>query len=476
MPSRPLVRSSPLPRPTMFTHPDSRRKHRLAVNASWLLRLRWVAVVGQLATIACAALLYQVALPLAELLTIVGLTAASNAAVELWLREQIRREEGFLFGRYGDPLLALIMAVDLAALTGLLYYTGGPANPFIVFYFVNLALAAVVLPARWSWCLTAIAAIGVAGVFYQHRPLPALEAPAVANDPGGAAAGVSLTARADSRALRRQGLLLGVIGGACVIVYFITRVARELEQREQELREAEQRRQSARRWEALATLAAGAGHELASPLSTIAVIATDLSRHLEGTNAPDSVREDVALIRSELEHCRAILNRMSGRAGRDPAEQLASVSVQQVVEQVLEGVRNRGAVRVRGAEPSERVQLVVPLEGLAQAIRGVVQNALDASAPEQSVELQIDVDAAQVVFRVIDQGEGMSATTLQRAGEPFFTTKEPGQGMGLGLFLTRNVIERLGGSLQLTSNPDEGTTACIRLPRPTPAAGGSVAR
>ena len=150
--------------------------------------------------------------------------------------------------------------------------------------------------------------------------------------------------------LYHQGWFVGFAVSALVIVYFITRVRRELLRREQELRTAQLRQTKSEQLESLATLAAGAGHELASPLSTIAVIAKDLSGHLEGADVPDSVLEDVSLIRSELAHCRAILNRMSGFAGDVAGEHVALHTVADVMKQVMEGVRRRERVDLDGAE------------------------------------------------------------------------------------------------------------------------------
>ena len=106
----------------------------------------------------------------------------------------------------------------------------------------------------------------------------------------------------------------------------------------------------------------------------------------------------------------------------------------------------------------------MPVQSAAQAVRGVLQNAFGASELHQEIEFVVACNPVRIVMEVRDRGCGMSADVLARAGEPFFTTKEPGQGMGLGLFLTRNVIERLCGTLELTSNSHGGITAVIELP------------
>src|SRR5262245_28226210 len=151
---------------------DWRRTGHGMADGSWLVRLRWFAVAGLVGTILFVLLVYEIPLRLAPLLTIVGITAATNAALFAWLRwgakaADEQQEDGHL-------AVAATMALDLASLTGLLYFSGGPANPFAAFYIVNLALAAVVLPARWAWGLTGAAVLCYGGLFLRHEPIAAL--------------------------------------------------------------------------------------------------------------------------------------------------------------------------------------------------------------------------------------------------------------------------------------------------------------
>ncbi len=433
---------------------DSRQIDRLEVNASWLLRLRWVAVVGQLLTIAVARFVIRVELETLPLLIVVGFTAVSNIAFAYWLRTHTRLPEQIRVRR--DPwVLAAVMGVDLLSLTTLLFLSGGPANPFTIFFFVNLALAAVVLPTRSSWWLLLLALGCLAFLLVAHLPVPEL------NRPVGAGPTRQLT-------LQQVGLVTAVGLCAGVAIYFITRVTRELQERESELRLAELQTARGERLEALATLAAGAGHELASPLSTIAVIANDLSRHLEGTDVPETVIEDVGLIRSELNHCRRILDGMASGAGQALGEEMMPVTSQELLDETLEGLSRRERVAIDFEDDSASRAIVVPLTGMANAMRGLIRNGLDASPAEAKVRVSTRATHDSLLITVEDHGCGMPPEVLARAGEPFFTTKEPGQGMGLGLFLTQNLLQRLGGSLTLDSTPDVGTTTVVRLPLARP--------
>lgn len=421
---------------------------RLMLNASWLIRLRWVAVVGQLATIFFVSVGLKVDLPLSPLLAIVAVTAATNLAVTLALRWALSRWPGELVWRASRWATAGVMLLDLISLSGLLFFAGGPTNPFALFYFVNLALAAVLLPARMAWLLTAVGMICLGVLVLEHSAVPEL-----------AVGGSRQAAR-----LRGWGFFTAHVVGACVVTWFITRVTGELRDRELQLRAAAQREARSHRLESLATLAAGAGHELATPLSTIAVIAKELTHHLQGAKVPQEVLDDVALIRGELDHCRSILDRMSGAAGQAAGEIVGQLSPKTIVDEVVRGLRRQERVRVALDASAGEARVTAPLQGLAQAIRGLVQNALDATDPEGLVEMRVAVQGGSLVFQVIDRGPGMSDEVIRRAGEPFFTTKEPGKGMGLGLFLTRSVVERLGGKLSLKSVPHVETRAVVELP------------
>jgi len=439
----------------LFTEPPATQlplTDRRDVNASWLLRLRWVAVVGQLLTVAATILLLHVQLAVMPLLTVVAFTALTNVAFGWWLRSSQRQPDDRA-SRQDQRMLGTIMGIDLLSLTALLYFSGGPANPFIVFYFVNLALAAVVLPSRWSWSLLMVALFCLAFLFQNYVVVPELSEPVQ----------FALT---QQLALQQMGLVTAVAICAGVAIYFITRVTRELQQREEQLRRAQHERARAEHLEGLATLAAGAGHELASPLSTIAVIANDLSKQLDATKVSKSVIEDVGLIRSELDHCRHILDGMASGAGLAKGEEMRPICVKDLIAEVLEGLP-QDRIRVALAPQSGDGECIVPLMSIANSLRGIIRNALDATASDDNVDVSAAINDETLLLTVEDRGTGMAPETLSRAGEPFFTTKEPGKGMGLGLFLAQNLFQRLGGELRLESQLDIGTKATVRLPLST---------
>ncbi|MCH5378065.1 MAG: hypothetical protein JJ992_29255 [Planctomycetes bacterium] len=145
---------------------DESIDERLVINAWWLIKLRWVAAAGQLATVLVVRLLLNVPIRMPALLAVISLTAVSNAALGFWFRRRRHRAAKDQPKSTWYGVLGGVMLLDLMSLTGLLYLSGGPANPFTVFYLVNLGLAAMLLPARWAWFLDGFGMICLGSLFY----------------------------------------------------------------------------------------------------------------------------------------------------------------------------------------------------------------------------------------------------------------------------------------------------------------------
>lgn len=434
------------------------------LNALWLVKLRWVAIVGQLVTVGFVARGLEIPIATGPLLGGLILTAASNVLLGAWLSNETAQPT--LTHRTASLVVAGVMLLDLVVLTFMLYVSGGPTNPFVVFYFVNLALAGVLLEPAGAWLLELVACGGMCLLFWRHWQVEVLSDPK------------RLTAMSstDELPLAAVGELVAFVAASGVIVAFMTRLTSQLRSSQHAQRRAEELRARSEKLEALGTLAAGAAHELATPLSTIAVVATEVERAIiqqqgSGEDLPPEVASDLTLVRSELERCRNILNRMSIDSGQLIGEPPTQVTVAELVAEVVEGLGSPQRVTFTSRAGAGERKLEVPRVALAQAIRGLVQNGLDADL-ETAVALVAEPTPGQparpqsplVRLLITDQGPGMPEAVLSRAGEPFFTTKQPGQGMGLGLFLARSVIERLGGELRLDSNEGQGTRAVVDLP------------
>ena len=428
----------------------------LEVALPWLIRLRWVAVSGQALTVLVATALLQLELPIRPLLGVVAVTALSNLALHLRLR---------LDPTPSPRLIPAILSLDTLLLTGLLFWSGGLRNPFAVLYVVHVALAAVALRAVWAWWMVVLSAACCLVLYRLHLPLR-FESEAVE--------------RAFSEAgLGAAGLAAAVLLVAAVIAFFTSGVAQALRNREKELRET-QALVARNEWLAsLAALAAGTAHELGTPLGTIAVVSKELERAAERLQleqgAGASLIEDARLIRSQVDRCRRILDRLGAldREGHAPSPE--PLDLDRFLAELLEEQPpdRRARLDLRRAPELEQgagAAGEVPLDAL-HAVLPLVSNAFDAAGDEARVALEIAPLPASRDhgegwrFVVRDQGPGMEPEVRARALDPFFTTKAHGRGMGLGLYLANLIAERHGGRLDVDSRPGEGTTATLELPR-----------
>jgi two-component system sensor histidine kinase RegB len=416
------------------------------IKLSWLITLRWWAILGQTATVVVVSGLEIIQLNVPALGALFAIETLANLALELWIRQNPRVRE---------RVVAFVMLLDAAMLTLLLALTGSSSNPFSTLYLVNVALAAVLLRPVWAWAMLAASLLLFGSLF-------ALD--------GLRSEGHAL-AELDHMALMKlhlQGMWVAFVIAAAFIVHIVARVTRALAVRDHELAEERSLSQRKDKVASLATLAAGAAHELSTPLATIAVVTRELERALEGTALPGA-KEDLALVKQQLLRCQDILHQMSAHAGEHAGEAFVSLTLSAWAEEALSGLpdRQRVAVRAEGDPAAHRIQ--GPPRALARALRSLLKNAVQASPPGEPVELRLRADDGEVRAEVLDTGGGMPQSVLARAGEPFFTTKGPGEGLGLGLFLARTLAEQLGGHLDLESVPGQGTRARLRFP----AAGAS---
>jgi two-component system, sensor histidine kinase RegB len=445
-------------------------------DISWFVRLRWGATAGQGVTIAVAAWVLGLDLPLAPLFAVVGVGALSNAVLA------VRTRGG---DRIPDSLLGAVMVFDVLLLTALLALSGGASNPFNFLYLVSITLAAVILPTRWSWGLVLLSVVAfgllfavpgadhtmamsnpqeVAGEHIAHMAHDAHDAHA---GHGGHAGHAPTRVSADTpvatslMAWHLPGMWVAFAVAACFIVTFVQRVMRQLRGHEAELRASREATIRGEKLAALATLSAGAAHELATPLSTIAVVSKELERELKDEKADTA--QSAVTIREQVERCRLILEQMSRDAGDNLGEDPKRTSFQRLADDAVRSLPKDVATRVRVEGPD--FGLVAPPVATTRILAGLLDNACSAAPDGSIVTMRSGIDDDEVRIDVIDHGCGMDPDVLARATDPFFTTKPTGEGMGLGLFLARAVTEQLGGRIEFESEVGKGTRVTLVLTR-----------
>jgi two-component system sensor histidine kinase RegB len=317
-------------------------------------------------------------------------------------------------------------------------------------YLVQISLSAVVLRKAWTWALGILAGVCFGLLFFFHLSLEVLE-----------------SHHSEGLSPHLVGMWIAFVVGAGLITFFTGTISDSLRRREQEILLLQEQVAKSERLASLVTLAAGAAHELGTPLATIAVVSRELERYSAKLPDGDAMREDARLIRSEVERCRLILRRMSAEGAEPMGESARAIRLDDLIQQVLNEFPAAQRSRFSAEIPDKEAMVRLPVQATIQSLVALMRNALDASEGGPVVVCAVG-GGSEVAFSVRDRGTGMPEPVLRRIAEPFFTTKEPGKGMGLGTFLVRTFAERLGGGLTFESVVGQGTTATLRLPRNVP--------
>jgi two-component system sensor histidine kinase RegB len=426
---------------TSSSPPDSGFLSTPAIAFRWVLRLRWAAIAGQLATILGASVAFRLRLPLVPLACIVGVTAATNLALVRWMAVPRSVSPG---------LVAAVLAFDTGSLGALLYFTGGPSNPFSVLFLVQVTIAALVIGAKYTSGIVILSVCTYALLFFDNMPLAGMQH---MHHGGAGAFDVHL-----------QGMFAAFTLAAGLIGGFVTRVSSALRERDAQLVAAQRSAATNERLVSLSTLSAGAAHELGTPLATIAVAANELERAAQRFDGAEVLRDDARLIRRQVDRCREIVHGLGARSGSALGEAPELVEPIELIRQIRAYLDDARAERLE-IQATEARPLKVPPRGLAQAVGSLVRNALDASTDDTApIRVTIETKGRRARFSVVDRGHGIAPDDLPHIGEPFYTKKPPGTGMGLGVFLARAFADRLGGSLVISSDPGQGTCAVMELP------------
>lgn len=403
-------------------------------NLYQLIQLRWIAVVGQLLTVAFTHYSLNMPLPLQPMLGIVAGMAVFNLLSLLRWRTR---------GNVSDIELFIVLLVDVAALTAQLYLSGGISNPFVFLYLLQIAVAAMLLRGGFTWSMVLIASACVVLLAERNRPLPlpsnlgnGWENPYV------------------------LGLLVCFVLNAALVVVFITRIGNNLRRRDARLAAVRQRAAEEEHIVRMGLLASGAAHELGTPLATVAVILGDWKRVPALAN--DAVlQEEIGMMEAQVQRCKAIVSGILVSAGETRGEHSSQTTVRRFLSTVVEDWRATRFVDTFVFE--NHIQDDSPMVAdatLEQMVFNVLDNAREASPQWVRMDVEREDDTLKIV--VTDQGAGFSAALLDHIGTPYQSTKgRPGS--GLGLFLSMNVARTLGGSVVARNRPQGGAEVTITI-------------
>lgn len=412
------------------------------VRLDTLVRLRWLAVIGQTAAVVVVHYVLDFNLPIAACLTVIGLSAWLNVALRLRFRMTHRLE---------PDRAAWLLAFDIAQLAALLFLTGGLQNPFAFLFLGPVLISATALPPRMTVLLGAFTAFCVTALVFFHMPLPWSDDPLVLPP------------------IYMLGIWLALLLALGFIGAYAWQIAEEARLLADALTATELVLAREQHLTQLDGLAAAAAHELGTPLSTIALVAKELELELK----PDSPHaDDVKLLREQSQRCREILGKLTELStSSGPFDRLKLTSL---IEEVVSPHRNFGVNIDVVLPPDRAAEPVGPHNpAILYGLGNIVENAVDFA--KSRVEVVARWTDQDVAVTISDDGPGFSADIVDRVGEPYITTRgnrrEPtgsdGTGLGLGFFIAKTLLERSGASLAFVNRtaPDSGAVVRVRWSR-----------
>ncbi len=409
------------------------------VRLDTLLRLRWLAIIGQTTAVVVVFYGLDFPLPIWVCLAVIALSAWLNVALRVRFSPTQRLE---------PERAAWLLAFDIAELAVLLFLTGGLQNPFAFLFLAPVLLSATALPPRHTLILGGFAVFCATLLVFTHYPLPwdpddPLELPWI--------------------------YLLGVWLSILLAIGFIGVYAWQLTEEGRQLAEAlaatELVLQREQALSQLDGLAAAAAHELGTPLSTISVIAKELERAIE-PNSPHA--DDVKLLQEQSQRCRSILAKLNELPSAEP---FATVPLSALIEEVVAPHRNFG-VSINVDMPP-RAPIGVRNPAILYGLGNLLENAVDFA--QERVEVTADWDGEDIAVVISDDGPGFAPEILDRIGEPYVRSSKRRRmnaggettGLGLGFFIAKTLLERSGATLDFENRvfPDRGAVVTIRWGR-----------
>jgi two-component system, sensor histidine kinase RegB len=419
-----------------FRHP------RRYVRLDTILRLRWLAVLGQLAAIFIVVQGLEFDVPIVPCVTIICLSALLNLALQIAFNPMRRLEPAYA---------AALLALNIVELAGLLFFTGGLENPFSFLFLAPVLISATALPIRLTIALgfLAVASASVLGFF--HLPLPWDSDDPLVLPP-----------------IYMFGVWLSIVVAIGVTSLYAFQVAEESRKLSDALAATELVLTREQHLTQLDGLAAAAAHELGTPLSTIFLISRELERNVQDS----SLAGDLKTLREQAQRCRDILSKITQLSATGaPFDQMP---LSTLIEETVAPHRDFGvAIKVRIAVAGTREPVGARNPAILYGVGNILENAVDFARTTVEVNAWWNPETVEIV--ISDDGPGIAPDMLKRIGEPYLSSRRRSTdeaqsehgGLGLGVFIARTLLERTGAKVAFTNRtfPDHGAVVHITWPR-----------
>jgi two-component system sensor histidine kinase RegB len=414
---------------TKFEFPDLVAAHlkQLTIIRSLLLILLWSSLLASF-------WLQAVELPLAPVCSILILFSLIHFLTYLRLKNPLKIIK---------PEFFIQLLIDVILLNALFYFSGGATNPFVSYLLVPICISAATLPWRYTWIITSLSIIFYSLLMFFHHPLSIFD---MHQHHGGFNWHII-------------GMWFNFFVSAILITYFVVRMANDLRAREQlltEMREDELRDEQVI---AVATLAAGAAHEMNTPLGTISLLLSEL----RVTHQQDpQLMQDLNLLTQQVNVCANSLKKMVEDSETATKGQAKEKNVFEYCNSIIDlwQLMRPSAKFEKNISPAIQQRKIRYDSRLDNAILNCLNNAVDASPEKVVIDIQLQNNI--LIWRISDWGRGFEQDLQKQIGKETVTTKS--RGLGIGLLLTHASIKRLGGDVRHEANQPNGTVTVIELP------------
>src|ERR1700742_3813084 len=419
-----------------FRHP------RRYVRLDTILRLRWLAVLGQLATIFIVAQGLEFDVEVVPCIAIISLSALLNLAFQIAFDPM---------QRLGPAYAAALLALNIIELAGLLFFTGGLENPFSFLFLAPVLISSTALPFRLTIALGVLAIVCASVLVFSHLPLPWDSDDPLVLPP-----------------IYLFGVWLSIAVAIGVTSLYAFQVAEESRQLSDALAATELVLAREQHLTQIDGLAAAAAHELGTPLSTIFLISRDLEHGLEDK---PQLAGDIKTLREQAQRCRDILAKITQLSSSGAPFDRMPLST--LIEESVAPHRDFDvAIKVRIALGVTREPVGMRNPAILYGVDNILENAVDFARTAVEVNASWNNEAVEII--ISDDGPGIAPDMLKRIGEPYLSRRRSAdevqsgrRGLGLGVFIARTLLERTGASVSFTNRvfPDHGAVVHIVWPR-----------
>ena len=347
-------------------------------------------------------------------------------------------------------MIFIQLLIEIISFSLILYFAGGATNPLTFFYLIPLAIAATVIPGKYTWTLTLLTVALYSLLLEYYVPLSYQM-----HDHQHMQAGSSQFSQ------HVLGMWFGFLVSALLVTWFITYLAQELNARDKAINEARQRELRDQQMVTLGTLAAGTAHELSTPLASLAIIAGDLTDGYQREEHAE-LFENQQILRTQIARCKDILSVLSESAGEARADEGYLIPADAFIDQTIQHwlkLREDSPFELDKTALSDSAQILYD-KTISQSVINLLNNAAEVS--DQPIHINIQSELDDLMIEIIDNGPGMSDKQIEMAGQTSFSDKP--HGMGIGLFLAISTLRRIGGSVHFERLKASGTLTRITMP------------